>query len=59
MDPAKAGWRISDLVAYDSATADVIAKIAALAARADVGTTLETVDAIRAELRELADGATP
>lgn len=57
MDPAKEGWRISDLVAYDTATADVIAKIAALAARADVGPTLETVDAVRAELRTIADGA--
>ena len=57
MDRVKAGWRISDLVAYDTAAADAISRIAALAARAEADPTVETVDDIRVELRMLADGA--
>lgn len=59
MDPVKAGWRISDLVAYDTAAADAIARIADLAAHAESAPTVEAVDAIRAELCALANGATP
>ena len=59
MDPVRAGWRISDLVAYDTAVADSIAKIADLAAHAEPAPTGETVDAIRAGLGAFADGAMP
>lgn len=59
MDPVKAGWRISDLVAYDTATADVIAKIADAAAQVETGSIAETVDVIRAELRALVVGVAP
>lgn len=59
MDPVKAGWRISDLVAYDTVAADAIARIANVAARAENSPTLETVNDIRAQLCALADGATP
>ena len=59
MDPVKAGWRISDLVAYDTAAADAISEIAALAAHAEADPVAEAVDGVRAKLRALADGATP
>ena len=59
MDPVKAGWRISDLVAYDTATADVIAKIADAAGPVETRSIAETVDVIRAELRALSVGVAP
>ena len=59
MDPVRTGWRISDLVAYDTAVADSVARIAGLTAHAEPAPTGDTVDAVRAELRACADGATP
>ena len=57
MDPVRAGWRISDLVAYDTAFAGSVARIAGLVAHAEAAPTGETVDGVRAELGALADGA--
>ena len=59
MDPVRAGWRISDLVAYDTAVAGSVARMAGLAANAGAAPTGETVDGIRAELGALSAGAMP
>lgn len=59
MDPVRAGWRISDLVAYDTDVAHSIARIAGLAAHTEPAPTGDTVDAVRTELAALADGVTP
>lgn len=59
MDPVRAGWRISDLVAYDTDVAHSIARIAGFAARAEPAPTGDTVDAVRTELDVLAGGAMP
>lgn len=59
MDPVRAGWRISDLVAYDTDVAQSIAMIAALAAHAGPASTADSVDAVRAQLDAVADGVMP
>ncbi|WP_336626474.1 MULTISPECIES: hypothetical protein [unclassified Microbacterium] len=59
MDPVKAGWRISNLVAYDTAAAEAIAKIADASAHVEGASIAETVEAIRGELRVLTNGAAP
>lgn len=59
MDPVRTGWRISDLVAYDTYVAHSIAKIAGLATHTEPAPTGDSVDAVRTELHALADGVTP